>query len=113
MSTEGKKRKERSDKGKSRKRKRHGKRYGITAEQFVTVWQSSGSIPEVKKRLEALIGSEVPLIAIYSRANQYRQRDIDLKQMRRPHTALDIAALNALAKQTLENTQPIKRKVKE
>jgi hypothetical protein len=65
--------------------------YGVSAEKFVTVWQTSDSAQEVSKKLE------MPLPIVHARASGYRKQGVKLKKMPRTHgRQLDIEALNKL-----------------
>lgn len=72
--------------------KRQRASYGITAEEFVRVWQSCSSASEVVSRLN------MPLPIVHARASGYRKAGVHLKSMPRNRQGggLDVEALNRL-----------------
>jgi hypothetical protein len=67
------------------------KDYGVSAERFVEVWQTSNSAQEVRDR------TGMPLPIVHARASGYRKQGVKLKKMPRTHgRQLDIEALNRL-----------------
>jgi hypothetical protein len=65
--------------------------YGVSAERFVEVWQTSNSAQEVADR------TGMPLPIVHARASGYRKQGVKLKKMPRAHgRQLDIEALNRL-----------------
>jgi hypothetical protein len=69
--------------------------YGVAAETFVRVWQSSASAEEAARRLN------MPRPVVIARASNYRLKGVQLKKMpRRPvQERLDVASLNRLIEQ--------------
>src|SRR4051812_10458400 len=66
--------------------------YGVTPEQFVTVWNTSGSLEEAASRLK------MPAPVAAARASKYRSVGVNLKKMPRKPRAdgLDVEKLNRL-----------------
>jgi hypothetical protein len=63
----------------------------VTMEQFVEAWETSGSVQEVSAKTGIKVSS------CQTRAAQYREKDIDLKSMRKGGgRKLDVAAAKAL-----------------
>lgn len=80
-----------------KKKKSPGRRYGVSAAQFVKIWTQAKTIDEVIK------ATGLPRNAVYSRVNAYRAKDIKLKKMPRTQTranGIDVVALNKLIEET-------------
>lgn len=67
-------------------------RYNVTAEQFVTAWQTSSTAGEVAAKLG------MPKARVQARASKYRKMGVRLRVMRTPsRRTLLVQRLNALA----------------
>jgi hypothetical protein len=65
--------------------------YNVSAEQFITVWQTSDTAQEAAERLK------MPKDIAHARASMYRKAGVRLKRMpRRGQGGLNVAALNKL-----------------
>lgn len=73
---------------------RKGKDYNIPADVFIKVWMSSQSIPEVRRRLSAIAGEDVPESSIRSRSAFYRKKGVNLPRKTGGRARLDIDKLN-------------------
>ncbi len=74
-------------------RKRKRKQYGLTAEDFIRLWNTSGTTAQAVERLG------MPYHVALARVSKYRKRGIRLKKMpRKRHLAVN--KLNALVRAT-------------
>jgi hypothetical protein len=66
------------------------RKYDITPERFIQVWQTSKNASEAAE----LLG--MPKAIMFARASAYREQGIKLKKMPRKSRRLDIERLNGL-----------------
>jgi hypothetical protein len=66
------------------------KKKRVTAEEFVTVWQSAETMDEVCERLEMKAGTA------QVRASTYRKKGVNLKKFPKGGKSFNVGALNAL-----------------
>jgi hypothetical protein len=66
------------------------KSYSVSPEQFVKIWQMSGSATELAEKLK------MPKPIVLARASGYRSAAVNLKKMpRKSNRNLDVAGLNS------------------
>ena len=78
---------------------------GVTAEDFVHAWQTSGSVAEVAEK------TGLEKTRAIQKAGSYRAKGIPLKKMQTGKEPIDVSALTDLAKSLTEGV-PQKRGAK-
>jgi len=68
-------------------------RYGVSAQEFITAWETSDSAQEAADRVN------MPKAIAQARASGYRKRGLNLKHMPRGMKPLDVDRLNAFIQQ--------------
>lgn len=66
------------------------KKYKVTAEEFVTAWNTSKTAKEVSERLK------MPPAIVHARASKYRKAGVRLKSMSQRGGPIDVDKLNAI-----------------